>query len=104
MAAILQPEYFKQFVCIGSECEDTCCSGWSISIDRQTKAKYRKVPASTIDLKAGMSGDSFKQKQGNCHFLNEDKLCRIQLALGESYLSETCATYPREHKRVGDVI
>ena len=24
------PEYFKDFKCIASECEDTCCAGWGI--------------------------------------------------------------------------
>ena len=34
------PEYFKDFKCIASECEDTCCAGWGIVIDDETYKKY----------------------------------------------------------------
>ena len=27
------PHYYKKFRCIASECEDTCCAGWAITID-----------------------------------------------------------------------
>lgn len=29
----LMPEYMKKFKCIGGECEDTCCAGWTVSLD-----------------------------------------------------------------------
>lgn len=104
MKAVLQPDYYKNFTCIGSACEDTCCAGWSISIDSKSKEKYKKNPSSKINLKAGIDGDSFKRVNNACHFLTEDKLCQIQLTLGEEYLTETCASYPREFKQVGNVI
>jgi lysine-N-methylase len=31
-----------------------------------------------------------------CPFHNEEKLCQIQVELGDKYLSETCANYPRQ--------
>src|ERR1700739_3682469 len=34
------PEYAGRFSCIGSACEDTCCTGWGVPIDRQTFEKY----------------------------------------------------------------
>jgi lysine-N-methylase len=37
---------------------------------------------------------------GVCAFLNEDRLCRIQAAHGEGYLSTACATYPREVRSI----
>ncbi|WKL05018.1 flagellin lysine-N-methylase [Paenibacillus amylolyticus] len=40
--------------------------------------------------------------QKNCSFLNENKLCSIQLELGESYLSKVCSTYPRNINRVDE--
>ncbi len=40
---ILIPEYMKEFQCIGSECEDTCCAGWRVSVDKDTFMKYRQV-------------------------------------------------------------
>ena len=37
------PDYFKQFKCIASECEDTCCAGWEIVIDDETYDMYKSV-------------------------------------------------------------
>ena len=35
------PHYYKKFQCIASECEDTCCAGWAITIDPKSLEKYR---------------------------------------------------------------
>ncbi|MFP3632204.1 flagellin lysine-N-methylase, partial [Burkholderia sp. SIMBA_045] len=40
----------------------------------------------------------------SCPFLNEEKLCSIQLKLGEDFLSHTCKTYPRVTQTVDDVV
>ena len=31
---VISPSYIKEFKCIGGECEDTCCAGWDIDIDK----------------------------------------------------------------------
>lgn len=33
----------KEFSCIGSSCEDTCCIGWQVDLDKETYLKYKKV-------------------------------------------------------------
>ncbi|SEM79973.1 flagellin lysine-N-methylase [Paenibacillus sp. OV219] len=91
----LVPDYYEKFTCIGSACEDTCCSGWSIAIDEQTLKKYKRVPKQQLDIMSGVNGKSFKTIEANCHFLTEEKLCRIQATLGEAYLSHTCDKFPR---------
>ncbi len=30
------PIYLKEFKCIGGECEDSCCIGWDVDIDKFT--------------------------------------------------------------------
>ncbi len=30
------------FICIGAECEDTCCKGWKIGIDKDSYRAYRR--------------------------------------------------------------
>lgn len=114
---LLIPEYMKHFACIGSECEDTCCAGWSVTIDKATYKKYKK----TKDKELGKQFDQhivrnrkdptdnryakIKLKEDlSCPFLNEQKLCNIQLQLGESYLSHTCRTYPRAFNTINGVI
>ena len=38
------PDYYKEFTCIADRCEDTCCAGWQIVIDKKSLAKYKKMP------------------------------------------------------------
>jgi lysine-N-methylase len=42
--------------------------------------------------------------QNQCPLLSEDRLCRIQSEAGESFLSYTCATYPRIVASVDGVV
>jgi lysine-N-methylase len=114
--AMMQPGYSKGFRCIGPACEDSCCIGWSVTIDEETYDKYQAIPAGPLrDLiqinvapqppnadgtgvprfaKVQMGADSL------CPFLNAEKLCQIQVEYGEGYLSKICATYPRVVHRV----
>ena len=76
------PEYFKEFKCIASKCEDTCCAGWGIVIDDETYKHYQNVQGefgkrlrSEIVHEAGEN--IFVLKENNCPFLNEEKTCCI---------------------------
>lgn len=94
------PEYFKDFKCIASGCEDTCCAGWGIVIDEETNSKYQKVEGEFGDrLKNEIVHDAgeniFVLKGNNCPFLNENKMCDIYSELGEDSLCYTCRQYPR---------
>lgn len=91
-----QPQYVSEFICDGSRCNAHCCGGWDIFINKATYARYPK------DFKAHLKfnpkrGDyviKFNEKK-SCPLLTDDKLCRVQLELGEEFLSPTCRTYPR---------
>ena len=89
----LMPEYMRDFKCIGAACEDTCCAGWRVSVDRQTLEKYKKVSHSglrkkfkseiTINPANERTPDHFarmniNQATGNCGFLT-DGMCSIRL-------------------------
>ncbi|WP_019635623.1 flagellin lysine-N-methylase [Paenibacillus fonticola] len=114
--AMLVPAYMQQFSCIGSSCEDTCCVGWQVSIDRDTYKKYNKIrskikPALDKHIKRNRSSkdnEDYAKIDMNsslsCPLLNEEKLCSVQLTLGESYLSNTCATYPRVSNVVNGIL
>jgi lysine-N-methylase len=104
-ARYLTPKYMMHFQCIGSSCEDTCCSWWEITIDKKTYDNYERLQDSSIMQKIDKLPPSrtnqteyaifeMDQKTGNCSMLC-DGLCSIQAKLGESYLSQTCSTYPR---------
>lgn len=34
------PDYYKEFHCIADQCEETCCAGWQIMIDKKSLKKY----------------------------------------------------------------
>lgn len=117
MRKILVPDYISSFACIGSECEDTCCAGWQVPVDKVTYQKYRKVTtpvlrkqldkAVTRNRSTGSSNDAWYAKinlkeGGACPLLDTKGLCSIQSDLGASYLCNTCAVYPRYINKVGD--
>lgn len=104
------PEYLKHFQCTGSECEENCCAtNWCIYVNKKIYKKYRDLKKS--DMKSLMdkyitrnrsnfaSDDSYAKinfgTMGHCPFINEAKLCSVQLELGEEFLPDICANYPR---------
>jgi lysine-N-methylase len=114
-AKLLHPGYFDAFHCIGSACEDTCCVGWIVHVDKPTYDKYQSCSSPelgpslhtlvTINEKRSNDEDYAKIvfNEAGCPFLSEG-LCSIQQHLGEDYLSNMCATYPRVMNRVDEVL
>ena len=37
------PDYYDKFKCSASECIDTCCVGWEITVDSDSQRKYSHV-------------------------------------------------------------
>lgn len=100
------PDYFKEFKCIASECEDTCCAGWEIVIDDETYSKYKRVDGdfgkrlrNKIVRRDGEKIFALKGK--DCEFLNESKMCDIYTELGADSLCYTCRQYPRYTEEFG---
>ncbi|MFJ7950817.1 flagellin lysine-N-methylase [Lysinibacillus sp. NPDC096418] len=116
MRPILIPEYLSDFSCIGGACEDTCCAGWNVTIDKKTYQDYRKVKhpemAGRLQKYAKRNRKSNDEsnyakfildENKNCNMILEDGLCSIHKELGEEFLCNTCAIYPRNLTQVGDV-
>jgi lysine-N-methylase len=110
------PSHYSSFKCIGSLCEDTCCSGWAVHIDSKTFRLYRlnkhpelaplfKIALSREDANSAKNATAFGRMKmktdGSCHFLQADRLCSIQRIMGSEALSHTCKTYPRYHNQFG---
>ena len=102
------PEYFKDFKCIASKCEDTCCAGWGIVIDDVAYDRYKNVQGkfgerlrSEIVHEAGEN--IFVLKGNNCPFLNKEKTCDIYINIGEENLCYTCQQYPRYTEEFGSL-
>lgn len=95
-----QPQYVSKFKCDGSKCGAHCCNEqWNIFIDEETYKQYEQLGAEVIShVKFHTDEEKYFIEFGArkfCPFLNEKKLCRLQLEHGENFLSNTCATYPR---------
>jgi lysine-N-methylase len=102
----LQPRAYHAFRCIGADCEDTCCSGWLVNIDKDTYEAYQRCDHPEMGPRlrelvtinpASVCGNSYARIRlagTNCPFL-DGGLCGIQNKLGESYLAIACARYPR---------
>ncbi len=111
----LRPQYTKAFQCIGSECEDTCCHGFAVTIDKATYLRYE----GNAEFRPGLE-THFTRIEGNatdaafarirltpdynCPFLTRDRLCGIQIKHGSEYLSEVCVSYPRTSRRIDGLI
>lgn len=113
----LVPKYMLDFKCIGPSCEDSCCIGWRVDVNKQTYRSLTNYPDRALreSFKNAMEKRESKSRSniqyaymkmdtqtGCCSMLNEEKLCSIQANIGEHYLSPTCATYPRNIFAVND--
>ena len=123
---IIEPDFYKDFHCIGGQCSFTCCKEWKIAVDPETKKRWRKlsVPETVLESgrvpkhacrssldKAQLSQFVMKKDGGEiiellpnmrCPFLEDTELCRLVLDYGEACLSETCHVFPRETHEFAD--
>ena len=114
------PVYAEKFRCIGSDCEETCCTGFQVDIDLDTFMKYQTMPPgflrTLIDERIVAPSEQTRAivpsaqawikllPSNTCPFLNKDRLCQIQVELGESYLSSACSSYPRSSVTINNVV
>jgi lysine-N-methylase len=120
----VRPHYGSVFRCIGGGCEDSCCHGMSVLIDKKTYERYQAFPeeglgslvaqyvsintdSAQVPLAATTSqaGDSLyarikPKSSGVCPFLSAERLCGVQKEYGAELLSATCSTYPRALNQV----
>lgn len=118
MTLFLVPKYLSEFKCIGPACEDTCCAGWNITIDKKTFNLYRnKIQHSEFKKKLEVNVKRNRKSQSDemygkfnldsdnkCNMLLENGLCSIHQELGEEFLCNTCAIYPRHYTKVDQVL
>ena len=106
---LIHPKYVNEFKCIGGKCEDNCCVGWDVYIDKITFKEYEEINDNEIKnvLKANLCESEYctnenfdygKIKLGKnkrCPFLDDKNYCSIQNSLGEGCLSNVCTSFPR---------
>lgn len=115
---MLMPTYVSRFSCIGGDCEDTCCAGWGITLDKESYLSYlacfdpvlrprfaKHVKRYPHSKSTGDYGhlELLNDESRTCGLLSEKRLCLIHERLGEKALSDTCSYYPRTVHRFGDL-
>ena len=106
---ITKPSYFDDFVCIASNCPDSCCKEWDVQVDEKSAAYYRSLPGQLGDDLRRLLKDEDGETvmtivEGRCPMWRSDGLCRIQAELGEQALCKTCREFPRLTHDYGDFI
>ncbi len=103
---VTYPGYYKKFICLGGKCPATCCAGWNISIDADTRKIYKKVRGDFgRRLKEGIDfrQSRFKSETGRCPLLDPQGLCDIYKHLGKEKMCRTCRNYPRHMEDYGNI-
>lgn len=113
---MIYPSYVDNFQCIGGKCEDNCCIGWNIDIDKETFKKYHKVKDETMKkmFQKGVHNNKYcsndtldygrikLNKDKRCPFLDEENYCLVQGKFGEDFLSSVCTQFPRVLNKVDE--
>ncbi len=118
MNKIRENTIYSTFKCIGGQCEDSCCEGWTVDIDQETYGYLKGIKnhelKNRIQDKIYLNEWSYSQdvdyahvelnKKKACAFLNKRKLCDLQTAFGEKGISNVCNLFPRTLNKVNGVI
>ena len=104
---LVMPDFYPDFHCIGSACQDNCCIGWEIDIDPETAQRYRQI--------GGALGERLQKEiaweepahfrlagKDRCPFLNVQNLCDLYQQLGEDSLCQICQDHPRFRNVIGN--
>ncbi len=91
---------FDRFRCIAGQCPDSCCKEWSVCVDPDAAAFYRKLPGELGErlrqvLREEDADTVMTIENGRCPMWRQDGLCRIQAELDHDALCKTCREFPR---------
>ena len=95
------PSYYEMFHCIASRCKDSCCRGWCIDVDEESRNQFLHLKGrigDKVQSKLREEEGNFYfplEKNGDCPFLLPNGLCEIIVSDGEGALCTVCASYPR---------
>ncbi|MBQ9792693.1 MAG: flagellin lysine-N-methylase [Clostridia bacterium] len=104
----IRPTYYDKFKCSADKCLYSCCIHWNIAFDDKTIEKYANIEDEEFcEYVLNNISPATKKatlKKGYCPFLDTDSLCKIQKKCGEEYLCDTCKSFPRTRRTLGNII
>ncbi|NQZ06348.1 MAG: YkgJ family cysteine cluster protein [Algicola sp.] len=112
---LFTPAFYKDFQCIGAECENNCCHHWNVTMDKPTYQNFKnhgdikiRQVAKEQTTSCGPNGFDYRQMKlqpnGDCPFLDEQRLCYVHKNHSEDILPLICKVYPRDNKLLGNEI
>lgn len=105
-ATVKSYNYIKQFRCLGDKCEDTCCSGWGMQVDKEHKEKYEKEAPELLDAVTSGEAEYIMRRDPETDFCVKFNagLCSIHSHYGESFLGDACHFFPRISRQFDDTV
>lgn len=100
------PVYYDKFVCLGAECQDTCCKDWRIAIDGNSYKNYRQQSGEwgrRLYREIDHKNRSFRLHGRTCAFYNREGMCDIYKKMGRQGLCSGCRDYPRHREDYGEI-
>ncbi len=106
MSTTLQSSAVEKFVCLGDQCEDTCCKGWGMQLTRETVAKFEaEAPELLESVVTGEAEFVMKRDPDTDYCVKFDAgWCGIHKTYGSDFLGDACHFFPRITRAVGSTV
>jgi len=102
------PDYYKDFVCKGGDCRDSCCVGWKVTIpmeqyfflhglncNKKVKEKIDRTFRPILQGTPERYAEIVHTMDGDCPLHKKDGYCLLHETCGEEVLPWVCRYYPR---------
>lgn len=106
LVPIRQSKVVREFTCLGSACEDTCCRGWGMQVMPDNLARYSNEAPELLLAVDQTSTPAVMRRDATsdaCVKLSEG-WCGIHAKYGERLLGDACHFYPRITRALGSRI
>lgn len=99
---LIKPDFYDEFHCIADKCPMTCCKEWRIAVDDDTYHKWENLSLCK-HVTEEENGYIIKlDDKKKCPQLSCTGLCHLVEQYGDTILSETCQTFPRQRNLFKD--
>lgn len=102
--SIRRAAFLPAFRCLGAECEDTCCHGWSMQVDAATMQRYHAEAPELVDAVTETEVGCVMRRDPQTDYCVKYKngLCSIHAERGDRFLGDACHFYPRVTRQLED--
>ncbi len=96
--------YIDRFQCLGADCEDTCCKGWGMQVDKEHIELYKKEAPDLLDAVTSGEAEYIMKRDPKTDYCIKFKngLCNIHKDNGDKFLGDACHFYPRINRKFGN--